>query len=162
MGEADGRLTGTVVRYCDAFDKLDYVKAECARRGLEARQLRRPQRLTFRHPIVPLGRQEHGGQRFARPAAGGPERDRDVRPPGDAALPDWIMPGSGGGRPHMTRHAQRHHSKTYGLTTESACVIDPKARTSQVALNGPTPRPHFTMAPLESPLRRGFASGFLP
>lgn len=37
MGEADGRLTGTVVRYCDEFDKLDYVKAECARRGLEAR-----------------------------------------------------------------------------------------------------------------------------
>lgn len=37
VGEADGRLTGTVVRYCDEFDKLDHVKAECARRGLEAR-----------------------------------------------------------------------------------------------------------------------------
>ncbi len=37
VGEADGRLTGEVIRYCDEFDKLDYVKAECARRGLEAR-----------------------------------------------------------------------------------------------------------------------------
>ena len=35
MGEAAGHLTGGVVRYCDAFDKCDYVVAEALRRGLE-------------------------------------------------------------------------------------------------------------------------------
>ena len=35
MGEAEGRLTGGVIRYCDEFDKRDYVMAAAVRLGLE-------------------------------------------------------------------------------------------------------------------------------